>query len=95
MHLDTDSALDIINAHLKQFRGAILLITEGDLSDTVVSNYVTSRRFFFREANGFATLADDVGLSVPAVREELRAQEFMALTAAGLDDIRFASLVNA
>ena len=95
MDISKDAAISIIGGQLDNFRGALFTFSRsGAPRRAHVEEFVHAKRFFFREASGFPELADMAGLSVSAVREQLRGEESVCLEEAGLDDVNFAKLLR-
>lgn len=92
MTISKDAAINIISGNLDLFREALFDLSSGETPEDVVTCYLHAKRFFFREASGFAELAEVAQLSPSAVREQLRSEESVCLYEAGLDDVNFTEL---
>lgn len=94
MDISKDAAISIIGGQLDNFRGALFVFSSGETPMPDVEEFIQAKRFFFREASGFSDLADMAGLSVPAVREQLRKEETVCLEEAGLGEVNFAKVLR-
>jgi hypothetical protein len=93
VNLSKEAAASIIEGHTENFRESLFCLSSGKIATEAARLYVQSRKFFFSESSGFTDLADMLQLSVEAVRHQLRHEETVCLTEAGLDDVNFAKLV--